>query len=411
MSVSLSIIIVSYNVRYFLEQCLHTVRRSGVGLQLEVIVVDNNSNDGSMPYLKPLFPEVHFIEAGRNLGFAKACNLGYRQSTGSHVLFLNPDVLLAEDTLHTALQFLICRPEAGAVGIKMIDGGGSFLKESKRGFPAPLAALYKLFGLSSISPRSPRFSRYYLGHLNAQQNHSVEVLAGAFIMLPRTVLEEVGLFDEAFFMYGEDIDLSYRIKKKGYHNYYLAETAIIHFKGESTRRASVSYIRHFYNAMSIFVRKHYRGWTAELFVVLLHAGILLHAFAALLVTLAGRFKRLFSARSKGLPQGAVFVYADREHYKQIATALQQQGCHAISLKSLHHATGFKQGQQLVLCLSRKPMSYYIAWIQQQPHLFQYFFHIPGGGGMVGSSMASRNGHALVMPGTLPMVTKRSDVVN
>lgn len=406
----MSIIIVSYNVRCFLEQCLHTVRRAGVGLQVEVIVVDNGSTDGSMSYLKPLFPEVHFMEAGRNGGFAKACNRGYRQATGSYVLFLNPDVLLGEETLHTALDFLVRHPEAGAVGVKMIDGSGSFLKESKRGFPAPLAALYKLCGLAALFPCSPRFSRYYLGHLDKHQNHSVDVLAGAFMMLPRTVLEQVGLFDEAFFMYGEDIDLSYRIKKRGYRNYYLAETTIIHFKGESTRRASPKYIRLFYAAMRIFVRKHYKGAAAGLFVLLMQAGIALHGFFALLVTLANNFKRNFYPGSKPLLHSMVYVFADNEQYPRIAAVLQQQGCGTTHLKSLHNAAPIQKGQPLVLCLSRKSMAYYIAWMQQ-PHPFQYFFHTPGSGCMVGSSTASRNGQVIVVPGSAPGVSAQTDLVN
>jgi GT2 family glycosyltransferase len=364
-----------------------------------------------VPYLKPLFPEVHFIKAVRNLGFAKACNLGYRQSAGTHVLFLNPDVLLGEDTLHTAMAFLLRHPEAGAAGVKMMDGSGRFLKESKRGFPAPLAALYKLCGLAAFFPCSPRFSRYYLGHLNEHQNQSVDVLAGAFMMLPRTVLEQAGLFDESFFMYGEDIDLSYRIKKMGYQNYYLAETAIIHFKGESTRRASLKYIRLFYTAMSIFVRKHYKGVAAGLFVLLMQAGIVLHAFFTLLATFAQSIKRLFYPGSKPLLQDTVYIFADKEQYQRIAAALQQKGCNPVQLKSLRNTAGFKKGQQLVLCLSRKPMAYYIAWLEQQQLPVQCFFHIPGSGSMAGSSMASRNGHALVMPAAAPRVATPTGVVN
>jgi N-acetylglucosaminyl-diphospho-decaprenol L-rhamnosyltransferase len=410
-SVSLSIVIVSYNVRYFLEQCLHTVRRAGMGMQVEVIVVDNGSGDGSVPYLKPLFREVQFIEAGRNLGFAKACNLGYKHTSGNYVLFLNPDVLLAEDTLRVAVQFLINHPEAGAVGVKMIDGSGSFLKESKRGFPAPLAALYKLCGLARLFPRSSHFSRYYLGHLDAQQNHSVDVLAGAFMMLPRTVLEQAGLFDETFFMYGEDIDLSYRIKQKGYQNYYLADTAIVHFKGESTRRPSLKHIRLFYKAMSIFVRKHYKSRVAGLFVLLLQAGILLHALFALLIAFASRIKTLFYPGSKPLSHGTVYIVADWEQYKHIAAVLQQQGCSAVHLKSLPHAAVHQKGQQVVLCSSGGSMACYIAWLQQQPRMFQCFFHVPDSGGMVGSSLAGRNGHVLAMPGAPLYAPAISGVVN
>lgn len=392
MSVSLSIIIVSYNVRYFLEQCLHTVRRAAAGIDTAVIVVDNHSSDGSIPYLKPLFPEVHFIAASRNLGFAKACNLGYRHAGGSHVLFLNPDVLLGEETLRTALQFLVAHPDAGAVGVRMIDGSGRFLRESKRAFPAPLTSLFKLCGLARLAPRSPLFSRYYLGHLDEHQNHSVAVLAGAFMMLPRIVLEKTGPFDEAFFMYGEDIDLSYRIKKAGFANYYLAGTSILHFKGESTRKASVQYVQLFYNAMSIFVRKYYKGVYAGIFQVLLQCGIWMHALLALCVR---ALSQLQPVRRQGNTELPVAVFADKEQYRHITRQLALQGRSAIALKTLREAAVLAEEQELVLCLSRQSMSAYLSWMQQQQLSLQYRFHIPGSGGIIGSSQASRNGQVFI----------------
>ena len=252
----LSIIIVNYRVPYFLEQCLQSVRVAARGLEVEVIVVDNASGDGSIEYLRPRFPEVRFLESATNLGFGRASNWGYRESRGEYILFLNPDTLLSEESLRGPLQFLQTSARAGALGIKMIDGAGRFLPESKRAFPDPITAFYKIVGLSRLFPRSSRFARYHLGHLSAETNQIIDVVSGAYFMVRRSILEEVGPFDEQFFMYGEDVDLSYRIQKAGYVNHYFAEASILHFKGESTQKQSFRYVRLFYGAMSQFVRKH-----------------------------------------------------------------------------------------------------------------------------------------------------------
>jgi GT2 family glycosyltransferase len=281
----LSIVIVNYNVKFFLEQCLYSVKKSAAGIQTEIIVIDNQSTDGSVDYLQQRFPEVQFIINESNLGFAKASNKGLRYAKGRYILFLNPDTLLSENTLAACLHFFDYKKDAGALGVKMIDGAGKFLKESKRGFPSPLTSLYKLFGLSTMFPYSKTFSKYYAGHLDKNKNHEIDVLAGAFMMIRKDVLDELGNFDEDFFMYGEDIDLSYRIQKGGYKNYYLAETEIVHFKGESTRRGSLNYVRLFYTAMSIFVKKHYGGTKAWFFNAALHFAIWIRATIAA----AGKF--------------------------------------------------------------------------------------------------------------------------
>jgi glycosyltransferase involved in cell wall biosynthesis len=252
----ISIIIVNYRVPYFLEQCLQSVRVAARDLEAEVIVVDNASGDGSIEYLRPRFPEVRFLESATNLGFARASNRGYRESKGEYILFLNPDTLISEDSLRAPVRFIQDRPEAGALGIRMIDGMGKFLPESKRAFPDPITAFYKIIGLSRLFPRSPRFARYHLGHLSADDNQVVDVVSGAFFLVRRSVVEQVGVFDEQFFMYGEDVDLSYRIQTAGYTNYYFAESSILHFKGESTQKQALRYVRLFYGAMSQFVRKH-----------------------------------------------------------------------------------------------------------------------------------------------------------
>ncbi|HOY07209.1 MAG TPA: glycosyltransferase [Saprospiraceae bacterium] len=273
----LSIIIVNYNVRHFLEQALGSVRRAVRGIDAEVWVVDNNSVDDSVRMVEEKFPEVRLIVNRDNPGFAKANNQAIRQSTGEYVLLLNPDTLVEEDTFSKCLAFMDSHPEAGALGCKLIDGTGKFLPESKRGFPSPWVAFCKTFGLSAIFPRSKTFNRYYLGYLDVDKTSEADVLAGCFMFIRRSALDRAGLLDEAFFMYGEDIDLSYRIIQAGFKNYYFPETKIIHYKGESTKKGSLNYVRTFYQAMIIFTRKHFTGRQAGLFVFMLQGAIWLRA--------------------------------------------------------------------------------------------------------------------------------------
>lgn len=215
-----SIIIVNYNVRFFLEQCLHSVFKAKNNLNIEIIVVDNHSVDGSVQMLKEKFPQVIVIENKDNVGFSKANNQGIKIARGKYVLLLNPDTVLQEDTLVKCFEFMEATPDAGALGIKMFDGKGNFLPESKRGFPSPMVAFYKIFGLSKLFPKSKIFGRYHLGFLDKDKTHNVDVLSGAFMFIRKEVLNKIGGLDEDYFMYGEDIDLSYRIKKAGYNNYF-----------------------------------------------------------------------------------------------------------------------------------------------------------------------------------------------
>jgi len=223
----------------------------------EVYVVDNRSVDGSIEMVESRFPWVKLIKNTENVGFSKANNQAIRMASGEYVLLLNPDTVIEEDTLRKVVQFMDEHPEAGGLGVKMVDGKGNFLPESKRGLPTPWVAFYKIFGLSSLFPRSKIFGRYHLGYLNNDEVHEVEILAGAFMLMRKSVLDKVGLLDEDFFMYGEDIDLSWRIIKGGYKNYYYPHTRIIHYKGESTKKSSVNYVFVFYRAMIIFARKHF----------------------------------------------------------------------------------------------------------------------------------------------------------
>jgi len=238
----------------------------------EIIIIDNNSTDGSQDYLPPKFTEVKFTFNKENPGFAKACNQGLKISSGNYVLFLNPDTLVPEDCFQNCISFFETHPDAGAIGVRMVDKDGRFLKESKRGFPSPAASFYKLFGFASFFPRSKAFTKYYLGHLPEKENNPVNILSGAFMMIRRNVLQQTGGFDESFFMYGEDIDLSYRITKAGFKNYYLGKITITHFKGASTAHTSEQ-IKTFYGAMNLFIKKHYEGKQSTLTVAILNTGI------------------------------------------------------------------------------------------------------------------------------------------
>ena len=278
----LSIVIVNYNVEHFLEQCLFSVRKAIANIEAEVFVVDNNSVDGSLKMLADKFPEVKVIANKDNVGFSRANNQAIRISTGEYVLLLNPDTVVEDDTFTKTIEFMDSHPDAGGLGVKMVDGKGRFLPESKRGLPTPATAFYKMFGLTKLFPHSKRFARYYLGHLDNDEINEVEILAGAFMLMRRETLDKCGLLDETFFMYGEDIDLSYRITLAGYKNYYYPKTRIIHYKGESTKKTSVNYVLVFYKAMEIFVRKHFADKGAKTFSFFINLAIYFKAFLALL---------------------------------------------------------------------------------------------------------------------------------
>lgn len=277
----LSVVVVNYNVEYFLEQCLISVQRAIKDMDAEVWVVDNNSVDGSVGMVREKFPWVHLIESKENLGFSRGNNLAIDKCAGEYVLLLNPDTVVEEDTFSKVVGFMDSHADAGGLGVKMIDGKGNFLPESKRGLPTPAVAFYKIFGLSALFPRSRRFGRYHLGYLSNDETHEVEILSGAFMLLRRTALDKVGLLDEEFFMYGEDIDLSWRLIQGGYKNYYFPETRIIHYKGESTKKSSINYVFVFYNAMVIFARKHFSARRAKYFSFFINLAIYFRAGIAI----------------------------------------------------------------------------------------------------------------------------------
>ena len=284
----LSVIIVNYNVSAFLEQALASALKAMRGIEGEIYVVDNHSVDNSVAMVKERFPQVKLIENVDNVGFARANNQAIRVSTGEYVLLLNPDTLVEEDTFEKCIRFMDETPDCGGLGVKMVDGQGRFLPESKRGIPYPSASFYKLFGLSKLFPKSKKFGAYHATYIGEDETHEVEVLAGAFMMMRRSVLDKVGLLDEDYFMYGEDIDLSYRILKGGYKNYYFPQTRIIHYKGESTKKGSLNYVYIFYKAMQIFARKHFSANNAKVFNVAVDAAIWFRAALAAIKRLIGK---------------------------------------------------------------------------------------------------------------------------
>jgi len=335
----------------------------------EIIVVDNNSSDGSFEFFQNRFSEVKFIWNKNNLGFAKANNQALKIAKGEYILFLNPDTIIAEDCFEKCISFIKTKNNNCAVGIKMIDGKGRFLKESKRSFPSPFTALYKLFGFSKLFPHSGIFSKYHLGSLDENKNHEVEVLAGAFMMIPKKILDITGGFDEDFFMYAEDIDLSYRIQKAGFKNYYFAESTMIHFKGESTKKGSLNYVVIFYKAMSIFVKKHY-GKRGRLFSFFIHAAIIIRAS----ISAISRLLKLRSKTSKGMTKvdkGCTIVFANnQQEFDEAKKILEELGRKNIFYYGIESCTNslpgnvqLKRVKEIIFCEGKLSFKKIIEMIQ------------------------------------------------
>lgn len=338
MALKLSVIIVNYNVKYYLDQCISSVLRafevmkktsssdSSVNEEVaEIIVVDNHSADGSVDYLEKrypqmLYPMVRFVRSAHNLGFARANNIAIRQSRGEYVLLLNPDTIVGEDTLKASVDFMDAHEDAGAVGVRMLGAQGRRAMESRRGLPTPMVSFFKMLGFCNRWPHHRLFGKYYMGYLPWDEPCQIEVVSGAYCMLRRKALDEVGLLDEDFFMYGEDIDLSYRVLKGGYHNYYLP-VDILHYKGESTQKSSFRYVHVFYEAMLIFFRKHYSGMTFLLSLPIKTA-IYAKALMALVGMLSERMRKslgFFAPSAEGA-----------QHYVFVGSQEMQDACRDIA---------------------------------------------------------------------------------
>ena len=284
----ISVVIVNYNVKYYVGQCIDSVRRALRGIDSEIIVVDNHSRDGSVDYLSKI-EGVRIIESGHNLGFSKANNIAIRQSTAEYVLMLNPDTIVAEDAIRMIIDFADSHPQAGGIGVRMHNDWGTTARESRRGLPSPMTSFYKMIGLSKRLPQHRKFGRYYMGWLPWDSPSRIEVVSGACFLVRRKALDKVGLMDEDYFMYGEDIDLSYRLLKGGWENWFVPAD-IIHYKGESTQKTSFNYVHVFYNAMLIFMRKHY-SHLSWLIIWPLQIAVYFIALLALMATLFDRMKK------------------------------------------------------------------------------------------------------------------------
>ena len=327
MVLKLSVIIVNYNVKYYLDQCIRSVLRAfeEMNTPAEIIVVDNHSADGSVDYLEQrypqkLFPMVRFVRSAHNLGFARANNIAIRQSRGEYVLLLNPDTIVGEDALKASVDFMDVHEDAGAVGVRMLGAQGRRAMESRRGLPTPMVSFFKMLGFCNRWPHHRLFGKYYMGYLPWDEPSQIEVVSGAYCMLRRKALDEVGLLDEDFFMYGEDIDLSYRVLKGGYHNYYLP-VDILHYKGESTQKSSFRYVHVFYEAMLIFFRKHYSGMTFLLSLPIKTA-IYAKALMALVGMLSERMRKslgFFAPSAEGA-----------QHYVFVGSLEMQDACRDIA---------------------------------------------------------------------------------
>ena len=405
----LSVIIVNYNVKYFLEQCLCSVSKACTNIDAEIFVVDNHSTDGSREYLESSFPQVIFKWSITNDGFAKANNSVLKEVKGDHVLFLNPDTIVAEDCFEKCLSFFKTHTNCAALGVRMIDGSGRFLKESKRSFPSPVTSFFKMTGLAALFPSSPLFAKYYAGHLNQNQDNEVDVLAGAFMMLSKEGIDKTNGFDEDYFMYGEDIDLSYRIQKAGFKNYYFAGTSIIHFKGESTQKNSYNYIRMFYDAMKMFVVKHYKEKKST--VLLMKASI---SFSRMIASVALFFRTILSSKTGRQKPMNTAVIASQGRFDKMIQLLKYSVNPGIIRGRItvdNYDKGIALGKfeetdqlikkfgigQLIFCEGDLSYKTIIDKLEQLTTKTNSLFHAKGSKSIVGSNNKNKNGIFIAQP--------------
>ena len=327
MAKKISIIIVSYNVRYYLVQCIDSVRKAVKGIDAEIIVVDNHSKDDTVPFLRQHCPDIRLIASQRNLGFSRANNMAIREACGQYVLLLNPDTIIGEDVLSSALDFMDAHPEAGGAGVQMLNSDGSRAPESRRGLPTPWVSMLKMLGCSR---------RYYMSDLPWDSPQRIEIISGAFFLLRRKALDQVGFLDETFFMYGEDIDLSYRLLKGGWQNWYLP-VRILHYKGESTVKSSFRYVHVFYQAMLIFFRKHF-GHLNRLYTLPIKIAIYSRALVAFVQMQLMRLHH--SLGMTDVKQRPLVIYETAEHsYAEMLQLLAAQEGNRSDLGIKHSDTG------------------------------------------------------------------------
>ncbi len=382
----LSVIIVSYNIKYYLEQCLCSVIAACNNIPSEIIVVDNASTDNAVNYLQPKFSTVIFIKNEINEGFAKANNKALSIAKGEYILYLNPDTLLSENVINAAINFLEHNNRAGAVGVKMIDGNGDFLPESKRSFPSVVTSFFKLSGMAALFPQSDWFNKYALGNLDENSMHEANVLSGAFFLSRKKILNDLDGFDEDFFMFGEDIDLSYRIIQQGYKNYYLGNNIIIHFKGESTRNDK-AYVNNFYNAMKIFISKHYSSASS----VLLKPAI---AAAKIISSSTKQIKQLLPVR-KALKANTYFTLVGDADAVASAAAILKTNNYSFQTLVINDddiagiVNAIPALINLVFCLNSLTYSTAIQFVHNNKQKFTYYWHCKDSGSIIcGSDMST-----------------------
>ncbi len=368
-----------------MEQCLCSVKLAIQNLDAEVIVIDNCSSDGSLEYLKPRFDWVRFIQNEKNLGFGKANNKVLSICNGRYILFLNPDTLLAEKTLEKCIQVFSNNQRCGALGVRMLDGKGNFLAESKRAIPAAGNTFYKLSGLAAAFPRSKIFNNYALGNLQEAELNKVPVLSGAFMMVQKKLLDETGGYDEAYFMYGEDIDLSYRLLQTGYENIYAGQIPIIHFKGESTNKNESDYAKRFYGAMDIFVSKHYAGKSGILKKAFLKTGISAASFLYKMKLLFAHKEQI--TKSKRVEAVTFYLTGDAQGIEEARSMLLQAGVQEDKMSNLQTLTNQKSlsnNSAIVFCMGSLTLE---DVMQNMQHFSQtsFYFHYTGSNSIIGSN--------------------------
>lgn len=318
----LSVIIVSYNVKHYLTQCLKSIFASDIPKEeYEVLVIDNASSDGTPQYIQQQFPKAEFpnlkFTAGeRNVGFGKANNVCVKHSHGKYILFLNPDTVVGKTTLRESIEFAENHPDMGGHGVMMLKDNGDFALESRRGLPTPWVSFCKMSGLQKLFPKSKMFGRYYMNYLDRNQSSPIDIISGAYFFTTRAALDKVGLFDENFFMYGEDIDLSYRMLLAGYQNYYLP-TPILHYKGESTHKSTFRYVHVFYGAMLTFFKKHFRTYWLGVSLPVKFA-ILVKALLALTMGQMKKLKEFLLPIKKYKHHRFIYVGRHREQIEELA---------------------------------------------------------------------------------------------
>ncbi len=355
----LSVIIVSYNVKDYLWQCLTSLRESLRDIDAEVIVFDNHSHDDTVKCLQPLFNGVRFISSNHNLGFAKANNHAIRQSRGKYVLLLNPDTIVAEGSIRRAIAFMERHPQAGGAGARMTNPDGTDAKESRRGIPTPLTALFKFTGLCSRFPKGKHTGRYYMGWLPWDKEAKIEIISGAFFLARRSALEQIGLLDESFFMYGEDVDLSYRLLKGSWENWYLP-FRILHYKGESTQKSSFRYVHVFYKAMLIFCEKHYKGM-GRLLLPFLNVAVNAKAMMALCVVAFKKTRKSLGFIDEDIQDSFFIVQASPNNMKRCQQLTSDKGLwaefHDANTKFLNTPLPHPKSQKTYIAFDASAFSY------------------------------------------------------